>query len=117
MAAFRFGQVSASNVTCGPHCNLRLTQAAALAQAPEQGTDRVSKLPLVMRRTRIEQSTDLKIQVINPKRAMAPDAVAIPGVLACVAAPANKYFAFTNRREELSRHGFPLNIRWSRLAE
>jgi hypothetical protein len=37
--------------------------------------------------------------------------------LACVAAPANKYFAFTNRREELSRHGFPLNIRWSRLAE
>ena len=39
MAAFRFGQISATNATCGLPCKLRLTQAAALAQAPEQDAD------------------------------------------------------------------------------
>jgi len=117
MAAFRFGQVSASNATCCPHCKLRLTKAAALAQATEQDADRASKLPLVVHRTRIEQSTDFKIQVSEAKRAMASDTSAIPGVLACVASPANNCFAITNRGEKLSRHGFPLTVRWARLSE
>ena len=39
MATFRFGKVSASNAAYGPHCELRLTKAAALAQAAKQDAD------------------------------------------------------------------------------
>jgi hypothetical protein len=90
----------------------------ALAQAPKQVSDPASELLGVIFRTRIEPSADLKRSVLNTEGVMAANTVAIPGILACIAAPAGNGFAVTKREEKLrNRHGFPLNLLQGKLFE
>jgi hypothetical protein len=118
MAAFRFGQITASNAICGPPCQLRLANSTALAQGPEQDADPARKVLLVVFRKGIKQSVDLKTHVSKPECSVAPDTSAIRWVLASVASPAGNCFAVANRGEKLkSGHGFPLNMLWIRLSE
>jgi hypothetical protein len=72
MAAFRFGQIAASNAVRGLSCQLRLANSTALAQGPEQDADRAFKVILVIFRTEIQQSVDFKTQVIEIKDTVAP---------------------------------------------
>jgi hypothetical protein len=115
--AFRFGEVTAVN-SCGHPCQLGLTNAAALAHAPKQFSDSACRLFVMIFRTKIGWSADLKNHVTNTESAMAADTSAIVRVLACVAAPAGDGFAVTNRGEKLKcRHGFPLNMLEVKLLE
>ena len=95
-----------------------LTDAAALAQEPEQYADPASKVFVMIFGMRSEWSADLKSHVIDAEGAMATDTVAILGVLARVAAPAGHDFAVANRGEKLkSRHGFPWNMLKGEVSE
>jgi hypothetical protein len=97
MAAFRFGQITASNAVRGPPCQLRLANSAALAQGPEQETDRAHKLLLVIFRNWIEQSVDFKTHVVKTKGSVAPDAGAVRRKLASVASAAGNRFGVADR--------------------
>jgi hypothetical protein len=78
----------------------------------------VRELFVMIFRSRIERSQDLKIHVIDTEIAMAADTVAILWVLARAAARAGNGFVVTNRWEKLkSRHGFPLNMLWAWLSD
>jgi hypothetical protein len=95
-----------------------LTNAAAFSQASKQVADQARELFGLIFRTLTERSADLEINVIDAKRAMAPDTSAILRELASIAAPAGNGFAITNRGEELkSRHCFPLNVFELELSE
>ena len=97
MAAFRFGQITASNAIFGPPCQLRLANSTALAQGPEQVADRGRKVLLVIFRTGIQQSVDFKTHVIKSEGGVAPDTGAIGWKLASVATSAGNRFAVADR--------------------
>lgn len=95
-AAFRPGQVAASNAAPGPHRQLRLANSTTIAQGPEQNADPDCKLLLVIFRIGIEQRVEFKTHVIQSQGTLAPDTGAVPRKLASMTSRTGDSFAVTN---------------------
>src|SRR5665213_1748712 len=110
-ATFCLGQGSASDAACCPCCQLRLTNATAFTQAPEQRADHSRKVLLRNLRIGIGQGVDSKAHEIQFEGAMAAYTAAVSWELDCAALSAGDRFAVTDRGEK-SRigHGFPLKM-------
>src|SRR5665213_1336813 len=93
--AFRFREVAAVD-SCGHPCQLRLANAAASTQAPEQSASPVRKLLVIIFRTSFSRSFDFEYHVAHVESAITGNTFTIPWVLASVAAPARDGFAVTD---------------------